>query len=359
MAATPADLRWRRAASAGSLGGGPSTDLHDTEGTITATATPPTAQLFDNALGGSDGDHDGKWLVMLDGGAALYAGLVLDYTASSGRFILDTPLTGSVGIGDTYRLFYTSSPVVFPSATALQCANGTPDHRVLWVTNDAGETIDENRVWVRRLNFGPLLAMEVFVDDANGGTGGFPTIADAEAGPTDSQLNTVDPDGDWYQPPSYAAAEDATPSGSFVLSSGNSRAMYVRRRIPQATKQQSNAAVMLLFEGTDQTPQQVIVPAVVGVDFDGFTPDVTAKFDRLVYVGGGARVEVQVNVQELGIPAVDVGVGFGLVAPSPGSLELPGGTGTVTDDDGKAFASYSATEDQGDAGETVTVDVRV
>jgi hypothetical protein len=248
---------------------------------------------------------------------------------------------------------------VYQNTPALDCAQGEFSHAAVIVENTSGaEVVNSNLVWVKPINPGPVRKLEIFVEDNVGSVIAIPTFTDRAIGPSQASLDLVDPNGDWAQPLSAAQALFLEPRNETPQTSANGqRPMYLRGSIDPQT-QAGHAAYMLVFQYTDLTPTTRSVPAIITMDFDGFTPDITLRFDRRLFIGGGARVDAQINVGETGEPAVDIDVGFKLKSPSPGSLEAPS-SGTTTDAEGRTYASYTCSTDPVDEGETVEVEVRL
>ncbi len=80
-------------------------------------------------------------------------------------------------------------------------------------------------------------------------------------------------------------------------------------------------------------------------------------FDRTVKINGGARVAVVARSVEKGDVVEGLSVSYRLLS-GPGTLTV-GGDFQETDKDGRSFAAYAAPTDQGQAGQVVTVEVRI
>ena len=366
--ATNSDMTWHLSGGAAntdpnaSLGGARSTagggTLHDVESTITGWDSAGGFRVFDNALGGSNDDHNGKYLVIMEGAIALYASKVIDYRAVDGRFALLDPLPAAPG-AVLYRLFPKNN--LFDDATALQSANGTPEYRGIYVFNVNGaDTFDPQSLYIVPLDPGPI-DLEIYSDDNFNGAPVMPTFADPEVGPSPASLSSFAPSGIWSSPDTFEIGEFTQPNqiatGSLkTLAPLGSRAMFVRRIIRPNQQRRTSVAFMLVSEGTSSGQKRS--GAVVHFDVEGFTLDTAGvKFDRTIKVGGGARVAVTVRSVETGQVVEGVEVAY-RHSVGPGTLEAPADF-SITDEDGKSFASYTAPTSQAQAGQAVEVEVRV
>lgn len=363
--ATNLDMTFHLSGGAGntdpnaSLGGARSTAgggaLHDVESTFTSTGSAGAFEVFDSALGGSDGDHVGKYLLVVDGASELHAGRILRYRASDGRFFLDEPLAVALGIGDTYRLFPKNN--LFDDVTPTQSAFGTPEYRGIYLLNNNGtDTYSPQSMWIRRLDDGPI-GLEIFADDNNSGQPTLPAFSDSEVGPSAGQLSAVNLNGRFSSPLTFSIGQLGSPNvtGPRNLGSNAHRGIYVRRLVPSDQQARASVAFLIIGEGTFSGQKRS--GAIVHFDVDGFTLDTAGvKFDRTVKINGGARVDVTVRSVEKGTTVEGVAVSY-RHSLGPGTLTV--GDFTETDARGKSFAAYTAPTDQADAGLTVEVEVRV
>jgi len=354
VAAVNSDLEWRNSLSGPGFGGAVGLPHHDVESSFTAVAATGTTFLEDTALGGSNGDHDGKVLIVLDGNAELFAARIETYRTGVG-FQLDTATPSQVEIGDEYRVY--AANIGGLQVDAIESAEGRTTHRGWYLRNNSGETIDRVYFWIKPLNPTEFLSYEIFADD---GTTTLPAGWDGVAGPTQANLDTLDPDNEYSNPSTPARGRYNQPrqqdGDNLTLTNGLSKGLYIRQKVtPNAPPH--TATYLLVFQGEDTVNNTITVAIPILVEIAGYTPDITLSYDRRVQVGGGARINAVLRAQETGALVPDQEIAFTL-ATGPGSLSVPD-EGVVTDDLGEAFVSYVAPTDQGDAGSTIEVEARI
>ncbi len=258
MVATNLEMTYHLSGGAGntdpslSLGGARSTAaggaLHDVESVLTGSDTNGF-RVFDSTLGGSDGDHDDKYVLLMEGGLELFAGRVIDYRASDGRFYLDTQLPGGAGLV-TYRLFPKNN--LFDNVTPTQSAFGTTEYRAIYLlNNNLVDAYNPQSFFITRLDKGPI-EMEIYCSDTQSGFPVLPTIADAEVGPTASQLTAVNADGRFSSPLTFSIGELGSPNVDFPIPLDNDahRGFFVRRLVPADQQRRGSVAFMIVAEGT-------------------------------------------------------------------------------------------------------------
>lgn len=364
------DLEWRLSGGASNvdpdaaLGGAMSTVagglLHDTQSSVTAGASIGDTEVFDSGLGGNDGDHDGKYLLFLTGfpnvtnQQELFPIRIRSYRASDGRFALERPLIGSVANASLYRLFPVRN--LFDDCTAAECAAGDVEYRGLFQNNTSGQNLTDHRILMRIIDPSDT-RWAIAADDNTGGTPSLPTIPDED---TDPDIASMDPDASFTRPITFTQAQfdqpkSLAPSGAIGLGSASARGVFVRRTLQPNSRRRNGVHVVIIGQATSPSPVQTVrCGAVIAFDFEGFTPQIALTRDRSVRIGGGARFCAEVRAQETGLVVPNLEVGW--VLTGLGQLMSPD---DLTDEDGLAKATYVAPTDQGQAGNTFTVEVRV
>ncbi len=369
MAANPEDFNFFLSGGGGnsdpllSFGGAKSaTKIEELQSTLTAIQGGDQRIFFDSArIGDGDDTHVDKWILTMNDD--LDAARVIAFRSSDGRFTLENRLSTQGQIGDIYRLFDLDS--LLHEVTALECAQGHTDYRLLYFDNQSGETVNNWGGYHEMKTIGVQAAgvgVELWSDDDTNPVEGTP--ADHLTKPAGTSANSdfteaLDFLGILRQPQQGATGNSMT--------DGSWRNLYVRRIVPSNARRQPYAAVLIVIEVTDQSPGQVRSGVLLPFGLLGFTPEVTISRDRgpiltqqqlddgygsSVRVGHGARYSALVKAQETGLPVPSLEVGWAL--DGPGQLytdEAP-----VTDGDGISTITYSAPSETTKTRQTIALD---
>lgn len=320
-------------------GGGRSTEpLSTVDGTFTSVASVDATEVFDNALGGMDGDHDGAYMLFRENGA-LEVARVDSYRASDGRFLLDRPLVNAVSIGDNYSLFLAND--TFDNVTASQCSLGYTDYRGFYWFNEGSTRLATFAMYIIPIDGADSgVTIDIVCRDDNSNLENLGSETNAP------DLSLIDVNAKWSAPINYAQGQFEQPNRTgpvnftFTISQNDDRGYFLRRTIPANTRRRQSVAFLVVGEGIDDqdTGQNRRGAAVIAFDLDGFTPDLTVTHDRSVRVPGGARFTATVRALETGNVVPEVPVGWSLTGPGT----LTPNTPAETDENGQHGAVYAS-----------------
>ena len=126
---------------------------------------------------------------------------------------------------------------------------------------------------------------------------------------------------------------------------------WLRRSGPEDAFRQRFQTVGIVAYGIDGG-NPIFKKLVLAWNSVGFTPVLTVTHAPSVYVGGGTRYTARVVSQELGEPVQGVPISFTQTQGGGSLYHPPPGE---TDANGEDQAHYTASDDPGDVGETITV----
>lgn len=335
--------------------------LHEFQSTLTANQSARSRHYVvdSSRIGDGEDAHVFKWLLLQTGSNALAAGRVMAFADATGTFKLDRLLGPSTAaIGDDYALFEVNN--VWPDLTAAQAQAGEERFRCIAMRNQHGAAIVNVRVY-----FIPLMVAGDEVARINQDTGGLGSFIQRSDDVTDilnSQGQRDDeggPDGfvgsgPWLSIFGYGTADTDVAS----LPNNQNVAIWLRRLTPENLRFRQSVAVQIVAEsatgGSD--PDPLAGSAIMAWDIDGADPSAVIERDRFVYIGGGARLNAE--VQAAGVDLPDRPVRWTLRPGDLGAIftdDDPLAEYDTTDDDGEVQATYIAPELEVFVGETDTV----
>jgi hypothetical protein len=332
-----------------------STPIEEFEGTLTSNQPADRRILFDSVAPGADDDHNGKWLLFMDGPNALSFSRILAFRASDGRFILEERMGATALSGDFYRVFEVNS--LFHNVNANDCAFGHTDYRLIYQFHtQAAETAELIQYYLEQSNPGrgaSNVGVEFEIWALLAAASTQPNPADEETKPAGTT-----PVSDFTRTTGYfdARSQPQELSGGTAPSSSTNqtRAVYIRRIIAPNARRQPFGCVLIVCELESSIGGATIRSGfLIPWSMAGFTPliDITRDrgpvlsqsqrvdgYDSALYVGAGARYSAAVTAVETGLLVPDLEMGWTLTGP--GQLFTP--DETITDDEGVARVTLSS-----------------
>ena len=338
-------------------------------GSATASESVETQNQFvDSArIGDGAGVHIDKWVVWVTGGNRFAYDRVTAFDSATGRFTLQARLNTAAISGDRYRLFAPNN--MWDDLLAVECGEGYTDHRGIFIVNEGGETLSDNRIYFVDIDQGGTLHRLCADDDDQTSPGSIPSFSPEEAEPDISGFGFVPR---YSSPRSYILDQPLvnTPADRDIAAT-RGRGMFLKRSIEPGTFRKPRAVIGLVAEGRDAGAAQVRALLIMPFDIDGFTPSVTVEPDRGQAVqpgdpgGTDARVPLHGGVTLRGtIKVLETGA---VVPDIPVTWIKQSGQGTLvtedalprTDEDGETQAAFTAPTDPGQIGQTAVVRLRI
>jgi len=358
--ATGAEIVWYLSGGAAntdpnaSLGGARSTAaggvLHFRQATLTSAQTSRQRFVDTAAIGLGTVVVGDDWVLFARGPAILHADRILAFDSATGTFTLERGTPALAASGDTYRLFHKNN--LFDDVSAAESAAGDTEYRMVFGRNESGAALTSpSRVFVRPANWGEAVDFDLMADD-NTVNVTPPTIPNESTEPDASSFfGGGGVLAHWVQP--FSLAGSGAPQVNVNLPDNIARPVWVRRRVegPHPTKRK--ACLLIALQGSEGSAE----PGAFLAPFDvaGYTPVLTLERDRYQFIGGGGRFAMRLTTLETGDPDPDVPIDWTLTGPGgvfPSVDER-------TDEDGVSVAPYHSSEDEGDAGTTVTITARL
>jgi hypothetical protein len=297
--------------------------------------------------------HVGKWVVFVTGNNAIDARRIIHHDTAIGDIGVSPAWGNAPLVAEVYRI--SGAANLFDDVDAQECSGGHVDHRMVYLLNSTGVPLNDGRCYLLPLD--PYdTNMELACGNGSKGANQVTPTFDEEEAP---DLDTLGITGFTASKPQrfraardYVTAEEV-PYNIINFVNNGGYPIWIRRTIPALTKRADDAAWLLVVE--QDTGVKTAVPIVFNTT--GYTPQLAASFDRTPRTFGGARIEMSVVDADFGFAiedeeiyaAIDTGPGTLNSAPQP--LE--------TDEDGEAYAVYISPEDDGQAGATVSIEVKM
>jgi len=325
--------------------------IHSLQSTLTANQDVSRRnEIIDSArIGDGANAHALKWMAILTGPAALAAARVMSFDDATGTFKLDRELGPGLAVsGNAYRLFNPGN--VFGNLSAAQAVDGITDYRSIALFNAShGAAVNDIKIYFRPLG---SLRSDIIDRTHQGGSGGlwiersdvFTDIFDSLGGRivgTGSDGFLVS--GGWLHPFGYATADVTYTTMNPTAFVG----IWLRRKLPAGSAPGLSLAIQIIAEAsnTGSDPDPLAVSGIICFDIGSAPVEGLVQADRFVHVGGGARIDAQLD--RLGAPIAQRPVQFGLRLGEQGII--------IADDD--PLAGYSTTDDEGRASATYTLDL--
>ena len=329
-----------------------STRLDEFQSTLTVSqAALPRARniLIDATRIGDGADaHALKWMLIQTGPAALFASRIMAFDDATGRFKLENRTPAAAVAGDDYAVFDVNN--VWPDVTVPQAAAGEERFRCISFRNQHGAGITNVKVYFQAIGLNgsgmsrlhqvasPLL--QPFIQRADDVTDVLNSFGQRDPlGGPDNFLGS----GGWINPHTRAIADTVATS----VMNNESVAIWMRRTIPPGLRFRRSVAIMVIAEsdtgGSD--PDPLAGACILPYNIDGLTPVADLTLDRIIHIGGGARMNGLVTVN--GTPLADRPVRFGLRPTDEGTIitdDDPAPDFDTTDDQGRAFGTFKSTE---------------
>lgn len=390
MADIASDVHWRLSGAATvdtsqpdpllSLGDRASSDKCYEFGSVT---TSVDAFTFTDSTMISGTDHTGAVLWFMEGAIFHEWAIVEDFDDVAGTFTLDRRMSAAPQVGQFYRVAAIGN--VFNALSAADSVAGIVDYRCVFIKIDnGGQGLgNEARLFVEDLQPGSVQIDVAYGDKDSTNDILVTAIATATDEPildgTSGQFTQSTKPQAFSHAVEYAPdgiIADSAPPNAVSNTPGTSRyqPVWLRRTVLPGASRTNLSIVRVTLGAAGQGVWDPVVPmsglmVVSGVV--GFVPSISLEADRSGYqwaedvdpedlwvrsrtlpVFGGSRVSLILTDVDTGAPVAGELATISLQS-GPGSLVTP--FPNETDADGKAFATYTAPNDEAEIGNDIVL----
>lgn len=342
-----------------SLGGNrSSTAIHEIQSTLTSAQTDARKMVDTARIGDGIDAHVGKWILFMTGTAAVHASEILAFDDATGEFLLVSGTPSLAASADTYRIYDVNA--FWDDLDAGESASGVTQYRLLYLHNETGFSVTSPETKLALLD-GAGIEFALAQWDGTGDKQGITVIPDEETEPDLDELEASSNTVPRFEQPVGLNSQLQVPRLQPASYSNSAAVPIWLRRVGgqgRLTKPRVVLQVIHKFASTGGDPDPLVTSGLIIFGLTGLTPQASLTRDRAIRVGGGARYVVALTAQESGLPIVGEQVAFQQTA-GPGSLDLSSDPDDFrTDEDGTVFASHVASTNEGDEGQTVTVEAQ-
>lgn len=332
-----------------SLGGNVATNpVYNVESALTSSQSGGGRELIDTSQIGAGVDaHVGKYLVMMEGAAAVHAARVDEFDNATGRMVLREATPTAAAAGDTYRLHAVNE--LWSDVDGEDSSLGATHHRCIYLRNSTGGGLADRRVFIRLLSRG---GVSLGVAEFNRETTKLVTaIANEDVAPNLAELNGSGSGAGstpGFELPIYGTLVEVPPTNVRGHNDGADIPIWLQRVItgPRLPREEVAYQLIHVYSNTGGDPDPMVTSMVLAFDINGFTPDLTFSPDRSARRNGGVRFTLQVRSLESGEPVEGVDVDYELIS-GPGTLEPRDLEERRTNSRGRSFVSYTGPDSAG------------
>ena len=301
--------------------------------------------------------HVGDWMVFITGVNIMEARKIVHHNTATGEMRVEQPFPSLGSSGDTYRIG--KSKFLFNDGpTVEECSAGLVDYRCIVFYNGAGEQLTDVRFWLKPLD-PKNIDLDIVVASDTIGAGALTLYAEDTETPDTKETNFSAFNQSFKRPIDWASAR-GTPTGSaggtVNIANNAEHGIWIRRTVSPLHRGGKSAwlLVMEAASGLSSGAGPWRTAVIIMSDPVGFTADFSVAFDRTPRTFGGARVTAHLEDVTSGQPIEGVPTTIELTS-GVGSIQAPATQPIETDADGDMQVQYLSSNDDSDAGTSVTV----
>lgn len=347
------------------------TTVYDLGSTLTGIGTDGRSTLIDTTQIASPTDWTEGWLIFESGAQLHECREITAFDDGTGTFTVYPAFDAAAAGTEDYRIYMPNG--FFSALTTDHCSGEIATHRLAFIQNVSGVTINGHVAWVTAVDPGPVV-----LDIAEGKVSTLPVAVDGIAEQTEdpdigtasnfvqSGLGTAGTEV-WKHAESEAIGFYFTPV-SLTATSGLFNLQYLslfvrvgftsyedRNRIVRPPSPLPHRAVYKIHSA-DGVGGHVGVMLIV-VDIPGVDRELAVGPDRALRLGAGARVEASVTDSVTGAPVDNLSITIEQTV-GPGTLG-PQSADTSDDSGNPVRAVYLSPTDEMYVGDTVTFRIEV